>query len=244
MMLKIFSSLLLILIALAGASPAQSLKESITLVSREKATGNKRWESKVVGQYLIYQGKTYIYFIEEGKDSKEGGHSWRSSAYSYVNNSNEVSPYSVDVVIKNEKGEVTDRISKFYDINEGRVICQVNRKDKEFPYQQNMFDKQNMGIILMNFPFGSKKEMSGHLVTHDPAIYAVKIVYRGQETIGNTPCYKLEMIFDMGILNLFYAFVPKFYFWCEVAPPHRFVRYEGLESGLGTPYVVIEGKRD
>ena len=241
--MKKYLLLFILLLLIASGALAQSFKESITLVSRDKATGEKRWESKVDGQYLVYKGKTYIYFIEEGKDAKPGGLSWRSSAYSNVNGG-EVSPYSVDVVMKNDRGEVVNKISKYYDAEKGKVICQVNGQVKEFPYQPNMFDKQNMAIILMSFPFGQKNEIRGSLVTHDPAVYAVRIVHRGEEKVGDIPCYKMEMIFDLGVFNLFYSFIPKFYFWCETAPPHGFVRYEGLESGLGTPYVVIEGKRD
>jgi hypothetical protein len=60
--------------------------------------------------------------------------------------------------------------------------------------------------------------------------------------MGDIDCYKVELVPHLGILNLVKAFFPKTYLWFSVAPPHFWVKYEGLEEGLGTPQVVVDLK--
>ena len=51
----------------------------------------------------------------------------------------------------------------------------------------------------------------------------------------------MELILDLGLLNLLTKyFLPKTYMWFTVKEPHTWVKYEGLESGLGSPYVMME----
>jgi hypothetical protein len=96
----------------------------------------------------------------------------------------------------------------------------------------------------MNYPFKEKRGLDFYLLTHAPAMYKVNARYKGKERIvvGNqeVDCYKLQMLPDLGFFNFLRVFIPKTYFWFEAKPPHFLVRYEGLESGLGTPYVVVE----
>jgi len=44
----------------------------------------------------------------------------------------------------------------------------------------------------------------------------------------------------MGAINLFSSFFPKTYFWVSAAEPREIIRYEGLESALGTPYITLD----
>ena len=81
-------------------------------------------------------------------------------------------------------------------------------------------------------------------MTHEPSLQKMIVKYKGEETLKNgediLECYKLQMIPDLGVLKALDIFIPKIYFWYESKPPHNFVRYEGLEGGLGSPYIILE----
>ncbi len=85
------------------------------------------------------------------------------------------------------------------------------------------------------------------MLTDEPAFYNMTLVNKGVEPVdvgGKTiDCYKIQMIPDLGFLGIFAPFVPKTYFWYRVASPHDFIRYEGLESGLNTPYIVMQSQK-
>ncbi len=216
--------------------------KTYTLLSREKSSGKLRWQSCIKPQIIEHKGVTFIYFTEEGKECiKEGKcKTWISSGFSYLDGT----PYWIKVTLKDSQGKAIENVEKFYDRENKEVICNVNKKIKEFEFKENLVDKQNIVIFLMNYPFEEKRNLDFYLLTHDPALYKLNLKFRGKEKIRikdrEIECYKLEMLPDLGFFNFFRVFIPKTYFWFETSPPHYFVRYEGLESGIGTPYVVTE----
>ena len=102
--------------------------------------------------------------------------------------------------------------------------------------------------ILRYFPFEQTRPLSAHLLTNEPRLYSVGIEIRGKEHVktpaGEFDCYKVEMIPHLGLLNIVRSFFPRTFFWFTVAPPHFWVRYEGLENGPGTPEIVMELDRN
>lgn len=216
--------------------------KTYTLVSRAKSSGRLRWQSCVKSQIIEHKGETFIYFAEEGRECVGEGkyNTWVSSGFSYLDGT----PYWIKVTLKDSEGKVIEAVDKFYDAENKKVICEVNGKIKEFEFKKNLFDKQNIVIFLMNYPFQEGKDLDFYLLTHAPAMYKINAKFKGKEKIrvGNqeVECYKLEMQPDLGFFNFIRVFIPKTYFWFEAKPPHLFVRYEGLESGIGTPYVTVE----
>ena len=98
----------------------------------------------------------------------------------------------------------------------------------------------------MSYPFDRKSDFIFPMLTNEPAYYSMTLVNKGIDTLtvngATIECYKLQMIPDLGFLGIFAPFVPKTYFWYKAASPHEFVRYEGLESGLNTPYIVMQAQ--
>ena len=236
--------LVLIIISRAAAlemNDVPLIKETFILKSYEKETGKERWSSVIEGQAVNYQGKNYIYFQEKGV-SRSADKYWSSTSYSVVRDSKLI-PLSVKVLISNRAGETLESVNKYYDWDTKNIICNNNGKVTQFDFKSNMADKQNLGLILMDYPFENKKDVTCHLLTNEPAEYEIFVKYRGKEKVmigdEEAECYKLEMVFNLGLLNIFGVFIPKFYLWYEVKSPHNFVKYEGLESGMGTPYVVV-----
>ena len=101
--------------------------------------------------------------------------------------------------------------------------------------------------ILRYLNFDRTGPFPAHLLTNEPRLYSVAFEIRGKEHVktpaGEFDCYKVEMVPHLGVLNVVRYFFPKTLFWFTVAPPHFWVRYEGLENGPGTPEIVMELNR-
>jgi hypothetical protein len=164
---------------------------------------------------------------------------WDSRSY-FKYEGAKLTPFQVEVIIKDQNGSVVQTIKKSYDLQNQVVYCRINGRTKTLNFDRDMIDKEEMGVCISSYDFERKPDMSFHLMTNEPARYKMTLKYLGTETVQNIPCHKLQLVPDLGALNMIGAFVPKTYFWLEAAPPHDFVRYEGLESGLGTPYIVME----
>jgi hypothetical protein len=125
-----------------------------------------------------------------------------------------------------------------------KVLCGDGDAKWEFEFKDDLVDTENLSTCLENYPFAEERDLECHLLTHAPMLYRITMKYQGRETLTlagrSVECYRLEMVPDLGMLSIFGAFVPKTYFWYETAAPHKFVRYEGLESDLGTPYIVMQ----
>lgn len=149
---------------------------------------------------------------------------------------------------ENIEGETIEIISKKFDVVQGTV--EFERKDlisgkvysNSFEPGSTVIGSENIAFVLTgaNLAKGYKTKFS--LCTNEPKLYKVtakclrkeKIVVAGKEI----ECYKVEIIFQ--IPSFLKALIPRTYFWYTADESHRWVRYEGLESGLGTPEVVLE----
>ncbi|MFC1511548.1 hypothetical protein ACFL5U_04125 [Candidatus Margulisiibacteriota bacterium] len=219
---------------------------SSTLKTKDKSSDKHLWQSTITTKKIKYQGKDFLYAVDSGsgiwgKDKKPK--TWRTESYALIQG-NRIIPYSVKVVFKDKQGKVLRQLEKFYDLEKKKVFCDDNGKAKKYDFKDDLLDKEFMGVAQSNYPFAAKKDYIYHILTHEPTLYKITLKYRGKEVLRTQgkeiECHKIQMIPDLGALNIFGAFVPKTYFWYETKPPHEFVRYEGLESGLGTPYVVME----
>jgi len=187
-----------------------------------------------------------LYIAEDGsgiygKDRKYK--SWHSDAYYKFKNLVPL-PYQTKLVYKDENGRLLQTIEKFYGQPGNKVVFRSNGKDQSFDMKDDLIDREILGAALANYPFAEKRDLLFHLLTNEPKIYPMTVKYIGMENLKlgekTVACHKIQMIPDLGALNIFGAFVPKTYFWYKTDEPYDFIRYEGLESGLGTPYIVIE----
>ncbi|MFC1637391.1 hypothetical protein ACFL1W_00065 [Candidatus Margulisiibacteriota bacterium] len=219
---------------------------SQSLRAWEKSSGQDLWESTISTQMISHEGQAFLYINEVGAGvyGKDKTHkTWLSEAY-YRVKGREVLPDQTRLVYKDQQGKTIQTIEKFYDPKEERVICVVDGKQKKFKFKADLIDKELLGTAVRNYPFAEKRDFIFHLLTNEPTLYKITLEYQTEETLiidsQLIKCHKLRMIPDLGALSIFGAFVPKTYFWYTAAKPHQFVRYEGLESGLGTPYIVME----
>ncbi|MFA6169957.1 MAG: hypothetical protein WCW67_00435 [Candidatus Margulisiibacteriota bacterium] len=245
---------LIICLFLAAAAGAEVFKitdpilEPKKNLAYDKASGKTLWRSTIKVTKFSDKGKDFLYITENGsgtygQDRKEKN--WDSQAYYFYDGSTAV-PYQGKLIFKSPAGKILQTVERSFD-REGKILFRSNGKDTLFDRQGDLIDKDLLGLALSHYPFAEKRDFTFHLLTNEPKIYPMTIKYLGEETllIGGKEivAYKLQMIPDLGALNIFGAFVPKTYFWFTKNEPHDFLRYEGLESGLGTPYIVIEAER-
>ncbi|MCX5749130.1 MAG: hypothetical protein NTZ10_02670 [Candidatus Saganbacteria bacterium] len=237
--------------ALADHFSISYVPDGITVKTsaKDKSSGKALWQNTIQYQKVNYKGKNMFYTQEQGSGiygPDKTYKSWVTRSYSFLQG-NRLIPSEVQILMKDKNGKAVRKIEKYYNAQTERVICVVNSNTKTFNFKDGMLDKEMMSACLMNFPFGQKDSMQYYLLTPEPAVYNMTVYYRGKETLskdgGQIECYKLEIVPDLGAINIFGAFIPKMYFWYETNAPHDFVRYEGLESGLGTPYIVIDREK-
>jgi len=149
--------------------------------------------------------------------------------------------------IKNREREAIEIVSKKFDVVQGAV--EFERTDlisgkvysHSFRPGSTVIGTENIGLVLVGTDLAEGAKFKFYLCTDEPKLYKVtakclrkeKIVAAGKEF----ECYKVEIIFHIGFFKIF---VPKTYFWYTVDKPHSWIRYEGLESGRGTPQVIME----
>ncbi len=232
---------------LADTYPIDSLYTgTVHLRAREKASGLDLWKSTVRTYRTSFEGRPFLYVIEEGQGKYGSAHknlSWRSESYSLIEDG-KVIPYQVKQTFKDTDGNVISTLQKDYNRADGKVVCQINGKQKTYDFQDDLIDREILGLYVRNFPFGKDKEVPFHLMTNEPSQYKISLKDVGLEKITVDDqkylCHKLQLLLDLGAINLFSGFFPKTYFWVNAAEPHEVVRYEGLESALGTPYIQLD----
>ncbi len=218
----------------------------------QKSTGEKLWTNTITTSKTESNGKKLLYVEEKGEGLWGGEKKWRTwTSTSFFNmDGDKITPNQVKVVFKDMGGVTTRTLEKYYYPSTKKIMCRDskdNGKAKYFEYTSDTFDKEELRIALPNYDFDSgKKNFEFHLLTHEPSLYKFNAKLLGTETVKlkdkglEVECYKFELIPDLGAANIFGSFIPKTYFWLDAAVPHQFIKYEGLESGLGTPYIEIE----
>lgn len=223
-------------------------KKPTNITTYNKDSGKMVWRSRNTAATFKADGKSYIRIVEDGSGqygNDKKYKTWRSeSIYLYQNNT--IIPQSSRLEFKDKDGVVVNLLSTVYDQKTKTVKCAMLNEKKEFELKEGMLDKNGLGVALENYPFERKNDFIFPMLTDEPAFYNMTLVNRGTEELTvnsrTIECYKIQMIPDLGFLGIFAPFVPKTYFWYKAAFPHDFVRYEGLESGLNTPYIVMKAE--
>jgi hypothetical protein len=215
-------------------------------IAREKSSNQPLWASEIKWVDSNIANDPFVNLEEKGsgiygKDRKFK--KWESSSY-YRRGGLSIIPDHSKLVYKDQNDAIMQTIETTYDFKTRIAIVKVDGNEKQFELSEDLIDRQLLGTALAEYPFEEKRDFIFPMMTNEPRVYMMTVKYAGEESllIGKqmVACYKLQMVPDLGSLNIFGSFVPKTFFWYSKAEPHLFMRYEGLESGLGTPYIVIE----
>jgi hypothetical protein len=230
--------------------PQMSKKEEGSFVTSYKE-GGMRWKATWSTEEYIEDGerRVRVALKAEGITSPfsrdmrwEEVSVWRAAAA--------FTPLKAATVFRDMKGKLvmTEKIT----VDEAGGTVTFARRDYEgdgtadetYETDRNILIVEGLVLALRSLPFGTGETVKAQFLTNEPELYNVEFKQRGIEKIntpdGEAECYKVELVPKLGALNVFKVFFPKTYLWFTVAPPHRWVRYEGLENSRDSPEVVME----
>jgi hypothetical protein len=253
-MKKLILILLVVCYICLSASYGQTLKiRNISKNPKEIKAYNKEtreflWKSVSKTEEYQDRGKTYLKVADDGSGvwgNKRQFRTWHSEAI-YLFENERIIPVSSSLIFWDNNGVTVESLDSVYYLEDKKVVCKTLEGKKEFRFDSDLVEKNGLGQMLMNYPYQTLNELFFHMLTNEPTLYKMTVQNKDIEAIivdnREVECYKLQMIPDLGVLGIFGVFVPKTYFWYKVNEPHEFVRYEGLESGLNTPYIVMEAQ--
>ncbi|MFI5322772.1 MAG: hypothetical protein ACHQ6U_04410 [Thermodesulfobacteriota bacterium] len=229
-----------------------SKKDEGTVVVNSK-DGGPRWRAKWTDEEFTDHGEARVRTTLTGqgiRDPFTRNMSWESVSVWKPGPS--FTPVESSTEVRDLQGKLVMTDSMTIDDKTGKVS--FVRKDyeadgtvsKSYKPEGDLLIEDGLVLALRSLPFGTDKTVKVRLLTGEPDLYDVEFKQKGVEKI-NTPegeieCYKVELVPKLGVLNMFKVFFPKTYFWFTVTPPHRWVRYVGLENGRNSPEVVMEAE--
>jgi hypothetical protein len=212
----------------------------------------RRWTAEWTMEPATEKGLPAVHFTEVGRGQYSGFTepvSWTTDALWSADRV--FHPLRFEKTVKNSSGKVIATERKIFDPAKGTVDFERKREGYAAETRREATPPDTLapeGIVgIMRFlPFDHWQTTKVHLFSSEPKLYEMKIEMKGREHVttpaGDFDCYKIELVPQLGALNLVKGLFPKAIFWFTVAPPHFWVRYEGPESGAGTPRVVMELK--
>ncbi len=214
----------------------------------EKNSGTERWrvdwsmEKVQKDDKIILEMKEHGYGIYGNREEKI---SWSTERFLEYDDSLQRTHSTKE--IKNREGGTIEIVSKKFDVEQGIVEFERTDliSDKVYSYSfrpgSTVIGPENISLTLGGADLAEGDKTEFYLCTDEPKLYKVTAKCLRKENIiaagKEVECYKVEIIFHIGLLKIF---VPKTYFWYTADEPHNWIRYEGLESGRGTPQVIME----
>ena len=223
--------------------------EKGTIVTEYK-DGGVRWKADWETDIYVENGKTKFKLVLNAKGVTSPftfESTWRSVAIWKAEN--EFYPLESDTTIKNLSGNVVMIDKKKFNHKKNTAVFE--REDLQLDtYKRTHYDitpdtliVEGIVYALRTLPFGTDTMVKAKILSNEPELYNVEFQQRGIEKIktadGEVDCYKVEVVPKLGVLGVFKVFFPKTYFWFTVDAPHRWIRYAGLENGIGTPEVIM-----
>ena len=211
--------------------------------------GQERWRADWSMEEVVLEGKPRIRFTETGI----GRYSPFSqpviwTVESYWSAGDRYAPLSYEKSISNPEGNLQVMERRSFDWRRGtarfqRIDSEGKRSlDKTVKVPPDTLTPDGLALALQHLPFDPPRPVQAHFLSDEPKVYKVTFKIVGRESLatesGPVETYKVQMDFHLGVLSLFKAFIPEIHFWFDTTTPHYWVRYEGPESGRGTPVVV------
>lgn len=221
------------------------------IITLDKESGKKMWQSEVQYQLVSEDGEKYIRYTEKGRGlygSSKALIEWEVLGFYYVEPY--IRPYYSEKKIYSDTGKLLKVETLQYNAEDKKIYFRgedkvKNKVEKQtFNFEDDVVDKYILGLALQGYDFQGKQNFTFHYLSDEPKMYSNTLVYRDKETVtvpaGSFDCHKVELTVNLGALGFVGAFLPKIYFWYSDTDQPAWIKYEGLESGLGTPYVLMQ----
>ena len=247
-MLTAICLLVLLEADLLKAPPVLPADRGAVVVSGK--SGGRRWTANWTMEPIEQNGRKAIRFTERGQGHINSfSEEIRWSLEAVWSAENGLRPLDSEKIITSSTGVRLSTERKHFDQSKSTVRFERQSSDgrsevKSLSIPPDTLAVEGIAGILRFLPFEQTAPFPAHLLSNEPRLYSVTFETRGKERVitpaGEFDSYKVEMVPHVGVLNVLRTFFPKTFFWFTVAPPHFWVRYQGLENGTGTPEIVME----
>jgi hypothetical protein len=215
-----------------------------TLSQRSKSTfsteriteGNRimyKYTARGEGDYDEYKNVTF--FIEALVEEKDG---LLYPIYSFNS-------------IRNKGGGLVARYEKKFDYVKQRIYYIISDsketivKKTVFPMKGLTVDGPTMIHFLKIFAahHGENSYKTFYLISEKAQLYRINIKDMGIETLelpaGKIRAIKLRLVPELGLLTgIAKSLIPPTFVWYTEREPYEWLRYEGLETGVGSTHII------
>ena len=214
------------------------------------SNGAARWSADWTMEPATVDGKPAVRFSENGSGRYtpfKQDVRWSLNAVWRADGA--FRPLHFEKTFRNIQGTLIETDTKDFDASTGSVTVKRDKPNgapdsRTISVPDDTITVEGIAGVLRYLPFGGKHGFPLHLFTNDDRVWAIDIEPRGREVVhtpvGDFDCYKVEMVPHLGLLDVARKFLPKTHMWFTVAPPHFWVKFEGLENGVGSPMIVMQ----
>jgi len=152
-----------------------------------------------------------------------------------------------------QQGKLVENWGHRYDLSGRGIIFSrsIPRKrmarEFAFPIKGPTTDYTSLALFLEDFVpvVNPGQQQKFLLLTSEPRLFRVQMKYLQEETLalpkGPRKAVKYRLVVDMGILDeAFDRWIPPTFVWYDALPPHRWLKYQGLETGQGSTVIDAE----
>lgn len=210
--------------------------------------GNKRWQATV--EIRLKEGN--IYTITEKMNGLYSGFDGRISwvaTSDFERTKDFLKPLNMDQRIFDSGGKPIAVSKQEFNYTEKIVTCVYEDlvkntvSKKEFVFSKDIINRLLQGLCGQKFIETGLISKEIQVISPEPALYDIRITMVGMEEIEvngrQRKAYKLYFDPMLGILNFVKIFIPKSIVWHSTEPIFEWLKYDGLESSVSSPRVVI-----
>jgi hypothetical protein len=156
-----------------------------------------------------------------------------------------------------QKNNLVERWTHSYDFLKGKIKFSLTmplegvHKNFVFPIKGLTTDYTSLALFLEAVvpAVNSDQQYSFYLLTSEPRLYRVNMKYIKEEELrlpsGARQAIKFRLVADMGFLDdMLDRFVSPTFIWYDAAPPHHWLKYQGMETGEGSTVIEAEVVED
>jgi len=214
--------------------------------------GNKRWEAVGELESLPHKGEDMYLLTENGKGYYSGFSdeiSWVSSL-EFKSSKNGVRPLLMEKRVFSKKRQPIAIIKREFDFKSQKVFCVyedlISGKSRKvaLDFIGDVVNRLILPLYVQNFLENGKMQKEVYFLTDEPRAHKVDIRVIKKEMIDiggeKKESYKLCLDPNIGLFNIFKAFLPKAYIWHLSKTDFEWLKYSGPESNPASVRVEID----
>ncbi|MFA6356560.1 MAG: hypothetical protein WCY23_05570 [Candidatus Omnitrophota bacterium] len=240
-----------VILSFASALEAGEAPQSIT--TRHKCSDTKGrilWEAAVTITPVAGENGAYM-LLEEGKGQYFGfeGETSCRSEMKFTSDKDGIRPAWMKRTVLSGAGNALLEESQDFGRGGDTVRCVIrdpvknSEKNLSFNYKGGAINKLLTGLYIRAMLEAGERQRTVNIVNDEPAMYRLTMKVVGREMIkvngSEHEAFKVCIDPNIGLLSPAKVFIPKNYSWFSCEPPHRWLKFKGLETSISSPVVEI-----